>query len=241
MVAGGGFGRLNSGATAGLAEGRGERRKMKKRNLMIIVLVVLAATAGVAARTVFNQSSRSKRIAYTVVLQATDYNSDGAGTVSYTETRYVASNGNWRAVRQHTDGRSEEIFGEVGRGVFARRGRKLDFLSEYKSQRSASSAERLRASQGYLRTETVLGFSVIVSRAGNATDNSVEFHSAPDLNGDIIKIVARDPESHRLIHVTEPLGITLGEPDAEHLRVAEAATAEVDYTQFEKIHGKRLK
>lgn len=210
---------------------------MKRKYFVIVLLMAAAGVAGVAARAGVNYlSERGTRSGYTVVWQVTNYDENGEAVPYRTETRYVSANGNWRAVERYADGRTEEMFAEVGRGVFLARGDKMHFLSDY-PEVPAVSDRRLRNSRDYLRTETVLGLTAHVSKVGNADapPDWMEFYRAPALGGDYIKVVERDPQTHRLVHVTEPISITPGEPAPAQVRGPEGLP--VDFTNYEKLHG----
>jgi len=209
----------------------------EKRVQLIALLVIVAAIAGVATRAILSRTAKNKRIGYTIVWQTTHYDADGRANTYETETYYMSSTGTWRSVKQRPDGKRKEIFGEPGRGVFAKRGQKLDFLSGYEVQRPIVSEEELRNSPNYLRMETVLGYTAIVTKAANAIDDSTEYFCAPILGGDIIKIVSKEVGGGKT--VMEPVALTLGEPDAALLKTPQGMP--VDYKHFEEIHGPALK
>jgi hypothetical protein len=206
---------------------------MVKRLLILVVLVVVAGTAGFGARTLLNSFAKEKRPAYTVVWQATDYHSDGKVELRYTETRYVSATGNWRGVRQYPNGKSDETFGEIGRGVFVHRGKKLHFLSEYAAPRQLLSEAQLRTSPNYLRTDTVLGYDAIVVSSGNRPRTCSEFYKVPAFGGEVIKtVMCHNEEGDKT--VLEPISIVLGEPDASFLK--RPADLPVDYEHFDQTH-----
>lgn len=207
---------------------------MKKKAILVLAAsLVIAFVAGVAARSRYG-STKSKRVAYTIVWQATDYDEAGRGTPAYEETRYVSSNGNWRSVRSLPDGSSEEVFAEVGRGVFRRRSGKgeLDFLSAY-PQAARVGAEALSASPQFDRRETIFGQETHVLKLATGKDESIEFYRAPALNGDEVKIVHR---SGGKTTVVEPVSLLFGEPSADLL---DDGRLPVSYEHYEKSHGPR--
>lgn len=205
---------------------------MRKR-LMLILLVALAGTAGLGTRAALNSLSPEKRPAYTIVWEATDYYSDGRVIPNYTETRYVSSAGDWRAVRHYSDGRrSEEAFGEVGRGVYVKRGEKLHFISEFTAPPTLLSEQKLRASPTYLRADRVLGYEAIVVSPGNSKSCS-EFYRVPAFGGLTIKTVMCLDETGSKM-VLEPISLVLGEPDASSLETPKKLP--VDYEHFKQTH-----
>lgn len=207
---------------------------MRKR-LMLILFVALAGTAGLGTRAALNSLSAQKRPAYTIVWEATDYYSDGKATPNYTETRYVSSTGNWRGVRQYFDGRrSDESFGEVGRGVYLRRGDKLHFISEFTAPPALLDEQKLRSSPAYLRADKVLGYEAIVVTSGNLKSCS-EFYRVPALGGLTIKTVMCLDESGSKM-VLEPVSLVLGEPAAPLLKTP--TELPVDYEHFNQTHPK---
>ena len=195
------------------------------------LMIVLALVAGIAVRAVLSRSMQ-KRTPYTIVWQITDYDANGKATPVYTETRYVASNGNWRGTRYYTNGRQEDIFAEVGRGVFATKGKKLHYLSGHNPYTAELTLEGFQKAPGYVRTENVMGLLTVVQRPANDLDEiTMEGYRALSLNGDFIKIIYYGP----VTTVQEPLSIVLGEPDPALLKVP--VDLPVDTTNFEKLHG----
>lgn len=206
---------------------------MMKRRLVLGVFVIIAGSAGFGARTVLNSPAQEKRPAYTIVWQATEYHSNGKVQLDYTETRYVSSTGNWRGVRQYANGKRDETFGEIGRGVFVHRGKKLHFLSEYAAPKPVLSEAQLRNSPDYLRTDKVLAYDAIVVSSGNRPRTCSEFYAVPALGGEVLKTVMCHNELGDKT-VLEPISILLGEPDASLVR--STANLPVDYEHFKKTH-----
>ncbi|MGI9105828.1 MAG: hypothetical protein ACR2G4_06230 [Pyrinomonadaceae bacterium] len=203
---------------------------MKKKSVLLSLLAA-ATVIGIMTKTVITQSQREKRPAYTIMWQATDYNTSGESVPVYTETRYVSSNGNWRNVKQYTDGQTIETFGEVGRGVFSKKGRKLDFLSGYAKAKPILKAEGFLNSPNYLRTETVMGQTAIVVKTKNDPDGRVEIFVSPILNGDTIKMIFHG----EITTVVEPISLTFGEPDPAFLHFSKDFP--VDYENNKKLHA----
>jgi hypothetical protein len=203
---------------------------MKKVNLVLVILIG-AVVLGVVTRMNFTRSMQNKKTAYTVVLQATEYDASGKGTPVYTETRYASANGNWYSIRLYADGRNDETFALIGRGVYAKVGSKLNFLSDYDAPTPMMSLEKLQKSPNYVRTETVLGQEAAVLKTGDP-NNVIELYRAPSLGGDIIKMVRH--AGSETVTVLEPLSLTFGEPDASLLKMPNLP---VDRTHFEELHG----
>lgn len=204
---------------------------MKKRRLLLVVVLMIVGAIGFGARTALNALTQETRPGYTIVWQATDYHSDGKAVLDYTETRYVSATGNWRAVRQYVDVRGkEEMFGEIGRGVFLNRRQKLHYISQYTAPSPLLSRESLRSSVDYLRTDNVLGYEAIVVSSGNRPRTGSEFYRVPALGGLTIKTVMNDQNGNKT--VIEPISLVLGEPDASLLKTP--SELPVDYEHFKK-------
>jgi len=199
---------------------------MRKRTF--VVLLVLIAAAGAAARVAY-KSTHPERPAYTITWQVTAYDAKGAATPLYMETRYVSSSGNWRGVKQYADGKVEEMFAEVGEGVFLKRGEKMHFLSNHRLSPTRT-VEGFLKSPDYLRTETVLGHTALVIKAANDPVGRTEFFYAPILNSDI-KIIFRGGRTT----VQEPISLIFGEPDAALVKMPKGLA--VDRTNYERMHG----
>ncbi len=203
---------------------------MKKRSLFPALMILLALAAGIAVRAVLSRSMH-KRTPYTIVWQVTDYDDNGKATPVYAETRYVASNGNWSGTRYYTDGRREDLFAEVGKGVFVAKGNKLHYQSEHKPSTAELTIEGFKKAPGYLRTENVMGLLTVVQKPANDLETTMEGYRALSLNGDFIKIIFHGPTTT----VQEPVSIVLGEPDPGLLKVPKDLP--IDTTNYEKLHG----
>ncbi|MEK6283050.1 MAG: hypothetical protein AABN95_22045 [Acidobacteriota bacterium] len=184
---------------------------MKKSILLLVVLAVIAGTAGYGVRTAFNSTLKKPSPAFTVVWQVTDYFPDGTSIPRYIETRYVSGNGKWHSVKNGADV-NEESFGEPNKGVFRKQKDKLYFVSELPVLPPLTE-EDLVNSRNYLRTETLLGYKAIVVSSGNRPRTGSEFYVVPALGGEIIKEVIADNKTG-LKTVHDPISLTLGEPDA---------------------------
>jgi hypothetical protein len=82
-----------------------------------------------------------------MLLRALDYYDDGRIVETYTETRYVSGNGDWRSVKQFHGGPVKESVGIVGRGVFAveKKEKKLRFRLPYSTNYVAEMVSGSRA------------------------------------------------------------------------------------------------
>lgn len=147
-----------------------------------------------------------KRTAYTIVLRALDYYDDGRIVETYTETRYVSGNGDWRSVKQFYGGPVEEAVGIVGRGVFSvdKKAKKLRFRVPYSTSYVAEMASGPRAA----RVVKLLGYDAYVVRIPRGA-NTMFVARAPALNGDVIQIMTRETGFTRII---EPVHIGIGQP-----------------------------
>jgi hypothetical protein len=192
--------------------------KIHKRAWLLIGIFTCSAAAILAAGAVRSQKPQ-KHVPFTITFKAEDRYNDGRVVQAFIETRYVSSTGDWRSVRRLQSGALIERVGIAGRGVYTvdAQAQKMWFNSPY-SDRFPQPGERLR-SDGYVRTETIAGFSTDVVRV-EVAGKSVEFFQAPNLNNFIIKQVER---SAQLVRSIEPTSITLGEPAAESLKFPEYA------------------
>lgn len=217
--------------------------KLSQRARRLLPLLTMSAAfsfsllipSGTAVRAVLSRAVH-KRTAYTIVWQVTDYDANGKPTPVYTETRYVASNGNWRSTRYYTDGKREELFAEVGRGVFAAKSNKLHFLSGHNPSMAELTLEGFQKAPGYVRSENVMGLLTVVQRPANDPEGSrMEGYRALSLNGDFIKIIFYGATTT----VQEPVSLVLGEPDPALLKIP--SDLPVDTKNYEQLHGSRAK
>lgn len=200
---------------------------MSKKLLLLFLCCSVLVTLGVK---VVMSRRAPRQVPYTIVWRVTTTDAKGNAEEEYTETRYVASNGNWRTIKQFPDGRTEEGFAEVWRGVFAisPRHQKMFFLSGH--DMSTVDAETLRQSPQFARTETILGYTVYVSKQVQES-TTLESYRAPALNGAQIKHVFNNGSA---TVVFEPVSITPGEPPADKMKHQEYPVDNGVYTQ---THG----
>jgi hypothetical protein len=205
---------------------------MTKRNAFVAFIVVMLFLGGIIARTTYNRVTQPNRPAYTLSSQATQYNSDGKVMPLFVETLYMSETGNWHSIQQYARGKKVETFGIVGQGVFSVRDgdEKVSFLSNLNSPRPILTAEGFQKSSDFLRTEIVMGYPTLVTKAYN--DPQMEFYHAPIIGGADIKTVLRS-ETETVI--TEPTSLVFGEPDSSLLKMPQGLP--VSYDNFNKIHG----
>jgi hypothetical protein len=196
----------------------------KGRRVLLIALVVVmtTATAGVAAKMRFN-TSRDARPAFTLVSRVTYLNLGDKGEPASQETRYVSSNGSFRAVRVDPNGHTREYFFELGRGYFSvNHQRGLLFQDRKVSPAGPTgtplTAEQLRASPQLVRTEQLLGLTAYVLRV-TETDTglpSVDVYRTVELGSTPLKVV--NYSDGKVSMMTEPVSVTWGEPAAALLK-----------------------
>ncbi|HET9785623.1 MAG TPA: hypothetical protein VFP47_00730 [Pyrinomonadaceae bacterium] len=147
-----------------------------------------------------------KRVAYTILLRALDYYDDGRIVETYTETRYVSANGDWRSSKKFHGGPVKETVGIVGRGVFSvdKQAKKLRFHVPYSTNYAAEMASGPRAG----KLVKFLGYDAYVVRIPRGA-NAMFVARAPALNGDVVQIMTRETGFTRII---EPVRIVIGQP-----------------------------
>lgn len=206
--------------------------KNVRKNLFVGALVACAVVATAAAKYygLARTHGAARQVPYTITWRVTDWEG-GKVTGAYTETRYVSSSGNWRSVKQFSDGRTEETFAEAGRGVFLLKPAegKMVFLSGHEIHKRDPEAQR--RSPNYVGSDTLLGYAVhkVEQRQG---ETSVVFSHAAALNGDMIGMSQRDGDCGFSV---EPVSIVEGEPGREALAHGELPA---DYEHYRKLHGK---
>lgn len=200
---------------------------MKNRILFLGIFCAVLFGLGFAARTALNQTEN--RPAYTIVWQETTYEPSGAAIPESVETKYVSANGNAYSLRRYADGKTEEMFWIVGKGVFLKRGTKLHFLSDWHAQ-PLRTAEMMKNNNRYVRSENVLGLPTVVISAQKDVEGHDEFFFAPALNSEI-KMVMHGPKTI----VKEPVSLVFGEPDPKLFKFPEEL--KIDYSHYEQLHG----
>ncbi len=202
---------------------------MRVKNFLLIALVVaVAATAGVLARTQL-VNHRAEFKPYTITWQATDYDESGAVYNQFTQTRYTARDGRWYSVRKFSDGRKQEYFSIPGKGVFVRGKDRLLFLSEAPNELpNTVLEEEVYKATSFVRSEEVDGLKTFVFKTGPG--DREEVYRAPGLNYDWIKRVDRR-ENGNLRSTLEPISIQMGDPDPS---VFKPVDLPVDHSFYEE-------
>lgn len=186
-----------------------------KRVLFLLGALACCALTVLFVKAAVNQAP--KRVAYTITWKAEDHYDDGRVVKAYTETRYVASSGEWHSFRQMANGVSLETFAEPGRGVFVvdHKAKKNWHEAPY-TVKTQEAGKRYRGTD-YVRSELVLGYDTDVVKAERA-GKRFEFYQAPGLNTDTIKQTERAATYTRII---EPVSITVGEPSSAQMAHAD--------------------
>lgn len=171
------------------------------RGLIFVVSLLLVLSVGAEA-----SGQGKKRVAYTLRLRAVDYYDDGRVIETYTETRYVSANGDWKSVKQYYGGFVQESVGMVGKGVFSidSKAKKLQFRVPYPSNDVPATETRSRAKKVVKR----LGYDAYVIRIQQG-GNAMFVTRAPALNGEVIEIMTRQAGFTRIV---EPVSIAIGQP-----------------------------
>jgi hypothetical protein len=184
---------------------------MSQKMLLLLLCCSVLLTLGVKVA----MSRRAPRqVPYTIVWRVTTTDANGKAEEDYTETRYVASNGNWHTIKQFPDGQTQAGFAEVGRGVFAvsPKQQKMFFLSGHDF--SQVDAESLRRRSNFVRAETILGYTAYVSRQVRE-GTTLEVYRVPELGGAQVKHIFNNGSATL---VFEPVSILAGEPPADKLK-----------------------
>lgn len=200
-----------------------EVEEMRTRSaLWIALIVVFSAEAGFAARTRFSGSVK-KHPAFTITSRTTYINPDGSESVAH-ETRYVSSSGNFRTIQTGENGRMREYFFERGRGQFSvKHDDKLLIQNKLVSPNAVDTAplptaEQLLSHPQFLRTETLMGYTAYVLRVMDEETGlpSTDIYRTVELGRTPLKVI--NYSGGNVQAITEPVSITLGEPDVALLK-----------------------
>jgi len=170
-----------------------------------------------------------------------------AGREELKEVRYVSSSGNFRAVYTRADGSvsSEQVFIR-GRGFFnVDHGHRMIAPNRSNPPETATTppptAEQLRASPHFIRTEEVLGRTTYVHRIKDAKTGQpdVDYYFTPELGRVPLKTV--EYASGKVFMVTEPTGIVFGEPEAAQLKLPDYELQERMPVTGGVLNGKAIK
>lgn len=212
---------------------------MRVLGLVLAALVVVAPSAGAAGR------QEGRRPAFTLRSRVTLQMRDGSSAVSE-EVRYVSAGGGFRFVRTGADGKvAEERVFEPGRGFFSvyhdyellvKNKRVLPELSD----KPAPTAEQLRASPRFLRTEAVLGHTAYVHRFTDERTGEPEadHYYAPELGHVPLKTVLY--RGGRPFGVSEPVELRFGEPEAAQLKAPDYEVSEMAPIMGGVLNGKAV-
>lgn len=150
------------------------------------------------------------------------FETPGESRLIYTEARLVSSNGAWRILQNHANGKVVERYAEAGEGVFQldRKLRKRRMLSPYKSPQ----ADPLwRSVSGRLiRADKVAGLDVLVFEK-QLPGGTIVVYRAPSLGGQIVKLVRNGPHNR---FVLEAVNVVLEDPDLDLIEIRGFALAE---------------
>lgn len=201
-----------------------------KKFLTLTALALVLVAAGVFARTVVRVPAKFRP--YTIVWRVTDYDTQGNATFRYTETRYADLKGRWHNVKEYAGGGQEVSFREPGKGLFIEDEKVNHYVSDVPVEPVSISLAEWHKSPQFVREDTVAEIPVAVTRVSNGSGAPIlELYHAPDLNNDVVKMVATEPNS---IRVAEPVSLNHSEPDPSVFRHPELPT---DTKAYEKMHG----
>jgi TonB family protein len=161
--------------------------------------------------------------AFTLRSRLTVHREDGEKVV-LDEVRYVSSDGNFRLVTTRADGSAtaDKVYVR-GRGLFL-------VSHDYKMLRRwreplpdatdvpPPTAEQLRASPNFLRTETVLGRETYLHRVKDEKTGQplYDYYFAPELGKTPLKTIEYGDGKVR--EVSEPVSVAFGEPEAAQVQ-----------------------
>jgi hypothetical protein len=196
---------------------------MKFRNLILIALVVvLGATAGVMAKLRF-KTTRNSHPAFTLVSRVTYINPGDQSKFTSQETRYVSSKGSFRSIRTDPNGNTREYFFERGRGYFSVNHQKGLLFQDKKvspdgPKGSSFTIEELSSSPQLIRTEQLFGLTAYVLRVTEVETGlpSVDIYRTVELGSTPLKVI--DYSDGKATMITEPMSIMWGEPAAAALK-----------------------
>lgn len=212
-----------------------------RKSIFMLTAFLLAAQLYAHA-----QEGEPKQPAFTLHSRVSMNLGDGNGS-EQKEVRYVSSNGNFRAVYTERDGSvsSEQVFVR-GRGLFnVRHDYKMLVRNNSNPPGTAATppltAEQLRASPHFVRTEEVLGRTTYVHRIKDEKtgEPDVDYYFTPELGRVPLKIV--EYARGKVLMVTEPTSITFGEPEAAQLKLPDYALQERMPISGGVLNGKAVK
>ena len=185
--------------------------------------------------------------AFTLRSRVTTRAPDGTPVV-LDRVRYVASDGSYHVVETKQDGSvSNEFFYERGRGLL-RANHSLRMLVRLKkmppedSDTKPRTADELRASPDFLRTEEVLGRTAYVIRYKNGETGLplADYYYAPELGGIPLKSVRYNSRTGEVLAVTEPVSVEFGEPEAALLKAPDYEMSDTGPISGGVLNGKAV-
>ena len=196
---------------------------MKTKSVVLILLLMgLGVGAGVTAKLNFVAAAKTQP-AFTLYSQVTRLNpKDGGETVSQ-EVRYVSFNGDFRTVHTEANGTIRESFFERGRGFFTVNPKdKVLYQNKNVSPAGVNArlqtAEELRASPQFIKTDKVLGYLTYVHRVMDEATGlpSTDAYFAPEFGSTPLKLEIYS--DGQVVYVTQAVRVKLGEPDSAFLK-----------------------
>jgi hypothetical protein len=179
------------------------------KTLLLRAGILAAACPLLAAAPAPGKPARkTPRAAFTLELTASFKSGQRAPVVLYREVRLVSSSGRRRTARQQaSDGRLTQRFTDPRRGRLEldEDGQGLVKVGDARPSDPAPTLGRLSSHA------TVLGYDTDVYER-TTDDLTVHYYRAPQLDGEVIRIVRESPGS---VFTLEPTRITPGEPPAE--------------------------
>lgn len=174
---------------------------------IIATIVVALLGIGVGRYVSRAKGAPTYRTAFTLERQTTVYDANGHAVLSYLTTHQQASNGNYRATTNY-NGRTETLYGEVGKGVVLITPEKTTWKGNY-DHLEAFDASVVRASSGFEGTDTVAGVECL--KVHNPNVPTVSFCLAPSLDGFNLRIISRASDG-RIGMIAEASSVVVGEP-----------------------------
>lgn len=188
---------------------------MRKKSLLWAVFL-FATSIGVCVSTTVPAAAQL-RIAFTLVLQTTDYAATGVGAAVSTETLYVSAGGNWHMVRLFANGKRFEYFKDE-RGIFLVNSveRKLiKVVTPPAEIIDHPNFKNVGKVSQWNRRELLLNYFADVYVQEGYEGAASEVYLIPEFGNLIVKLVQEIEGSKRVV---EPISIRLGEPSSTLVR-----------------------
>src|SRR5690349_10999554 len=151
--------------------------------------------------------------AYTIVARHTEYDANVEKVGVLTSTQYHSSSGDWRAVEKSGDIETATIY-RRGIGVYRSSSRTNRSIRQTAHAPGCPlrTAEQLSADPKFARVERVLGFTAYVLVDHVDQQLVSELYYVPELGGGT-PVKTRTTHNNGARFESEPISITLGEPD----------------------------